>query len=91
MSVERRLGGVQHRVQYLHMTDEHPDPVLGEFLDHWRAARAETDRHLAPERAMPARDWAQRLADLLARERAWQEQYTRLLGFGSGGDFPESR
>jgi hypothetical protein len=61
------------------MVDEHQCPALSDFLDRWREARAETDRHLAPERAIPAPEWIEHLAGLLARERAWQEQYTRLL------------
>lgn len=48
-------------------------------------------RHLAG--AAPPVDvaWVQRLADLLATERSWQDQYTELVALGShDGRFPSS-
>ncbi|WP_345029375.1 hypothetical protein [Kutzneria kofuensis] len=36
--------------------------------------------------------WVQHLADLLATERSWQDQYTELIALGrAGGTFPSSQ
>jgi hypothetical protein len=73
------------------MSEEQAGPVLGPTLAEWRKAREETGRHL--ESAMPPMDvmWVQRLSDLLATERSWQDQYTALVALGSNdGRFPPS-
>lgn len=67
-------------------------PALGETLDEWLAARKDTEAHLADNKGAPlTKEWIRKLSDLLATERAWQDQYTELLGFGGVGEFPESR
>ncbi|HEX7307185.1 hypothetical protein [Lentzea sp.] len=74
------------------MTDAHGGPSLGPTLSEWINARGDTERHLAAAAASPVdAKWVQRLADLLATERSWQDQYTDLLALGSaGGHFPSS-
>lgn len=65
--------------------------MLGPTLSEWLRAREETRRHV--ESATPPVDtaWVQRMADLLATERSWQDQYTDLIGLGSqDGRFPPS-
>lgn len=65
--------------------------MIGPTLDEWIKARDETVRHLTT--ASPPVDelWVQRLADLLATERSWQDQYTDLIAIGrSDGRFPSS-
>lgn len=74
------------------MSDEQSGPSLEPTLSEWIKARAETERHLKAGGA-PSIDaeWAQQLADLLATERSWQDQYTDLIALGStGGRFPPS-
>ncbi|MFD1146699.1 hypothetical protein [Saccharothrix hoggarensis] len=73
------------------MAEESGGPVLAPTLANWLRAREETRQHLAG--ATPPIDaaWVQRLADLLATERSWQDQYTDLLALGSTGNrFPSS-
>jgi hypothetical protein len=73
------------------MSDEQGGPVLGPTLADWLSAREETKRHLLS--ATPPVDgaWVQRLADLLATERSWQDQYTGLVALGrNDGQFPPS-
>jgi hypothetical protein len=66
--------------------------VLGHTLAEWLNSRAETHRHLDTAAPPVDEDWVQRLADLLATERSWQDQYTELLALGrSGGKFPRSQ
>ncbi|WP_329792184.1 hypothetical protein V1227_09770 [Lentzea sp. DG1S-22] len=74
------------------MTDAQGGPSLGPTLSEWISARDETERHLAAAAGSPVdAKWVQRLADLLATERSWQDQYTDLLALGSaGGHFPSS-
>jgi hypothetical protein len=58
----------------------------------WLAAREETHAHVKSGALPVDEDWMQRLADLLATERSWQEQYTSLLGLGrTDGKFPPSQ
>jgi len=67
-------------------------PALGETLDGWLAARKDTEAHLTENEGAPVtREWIFKLSDLLTTERAWQDQYTELLGFGGVGKFPKSR
>jgi hypothetical protein len=70
-----------------------PDgPVLGPTLTGWLNAREQTNRHLGTTPPPVDEEWLQRLADLLAVERSWQDQYTELLALGrSGGKFPPSQ
>ncbi len=70
-----------------------PDgPVLGPTLAGWLSARDETRAHLSTARPPVDEAWVQRLADLLATERSWQDQYTDLLALGSSrGKFPPSQ
>jgi hypothetical protein len=73
------------------VSDDEGGPVLAPTLAEWLHAREETRRHLAT--AVPPVDavWVQRLADLLATERSWQDQYTGLIALGAGdGRFPPS-
>ncbi len=74
------------------MTDEHGGPSLQPTLSEWLKAREETARHLATGATPPVdAQWVQMLADLLATERSWQDQYTELIALGSaGGQFPSS-
>lgn len=74
------------------MSEDQAGPAVGPTLSEWRNARAETERHLAGGGTPPVSgEWVQRLADLLATERSWQDQYTGLLALGSsGGQFPSS-
>ncbi|WP_191299380.1 hypothetical protein [Lentzea cavernae] len=73
------------------MTDAQGGPTLGPTLSEWISAREETERHLAAAGSPVDVTWVQRLADLLATERSWQDQYTDLLALGSaGGHFPSS-
>ncbi len=63
------------------------EPTLAE----WLRARQETQRHIATAEVPVGGVWVQRLADLLATERSWQDQYTGLIGLGSrDGRFPPS-
>lgn len=74
------------------MPDEPDGPVLGPTLAEWLTAREETRQHLSTANAPVDEAWVQRLADLLATERSWQEQYTALLALGrSTGKFPPSQ
>ncbi|MBB5801649.1 hypothetical protein F4560_001417 [Saccharothrix ecbatanensis] len=73
------------------MAEQEGGPALAPTLAGWLKARDETARHLAG--ATPPLDatWVQRLADLLATERSWQDQYTDLVALGSAGNrFPSS-
>jgi hypothetical protein len=73
------------------MSEEQGGPAVVPTLSEWRKARAETERHLTTATPPVDADWVQRLADLLATERSWQDQYTELLALGSsGGQFPSS-
>ncbi|NGY61302.1 hypothetical protein G7043_20460 [Lentzea sp. NEAU-D13] len=74
------------------MTDEQGGPALQPTLSEWLKAREETARHLAKGATSPVdAQWVQLLADLLATERSWQDQYTDLIALGStGGHFPSS-
>jgi hypothetical protein len=74
------------------MSEEQGGPAVGPTLSEWRKAREETERHLATGATSPIdTTWVQRLSDLLATERSWQDQYTELLALGSsGGQFPTS-
>ncbi|WP_439657184.1 hypothetical protein ACSHWB_32965 [Lentzea sp. HUAS TT2] len=67
-------------------------PVLAPTLSEWLKAREETARHLAASTSRTVdEEWVQRLADLLATERSWQDQYTELVALGSSdGRFPTS-
>ncbi|MDX3658809.1 hypothetical protein PV646_15995 [Streptomyces sp. ID05-26A] len=67
-------------------------PALAPTLSEWFKAREETARHLTTGAARTVDEaWVQRLADLLATERSWQEQYTELVALGSSdGRFPTS-
>ncbi|GAA1308042.1 hypothetical protein GCM10009634_71720 [Saccharothrix xinjiangensis] len=66
--------------------------MLSPTLAEWRKAREETEQHLANGATPPVGvEWVQRLADLLATERSWQDQYTDLIALGSSdGRFPSS-
>jgi hypothetical protein len=57
-------------------------PVLGQTLAEWLGARNETMRHLQSVTPLVDAAWVQRLADLLATERSWQDQYTELIALG---------
>ncbi|GAB3875255.1 hypothetical protein ACFQ1S_12965 [Kibdelosporangium lantanae] len=73
------------------MSQDSDGPVLGTTLAEWLKAREETERHLA---TVPPHHvaWVQRLSDLLATERSWQDQYTDLLALGGDdGRFPSSK
>lgn len=71
------------------MTDEHPVPAIGQAKDNWLAARADTQRYLNPPTQQTVSDvWAQGLADLLAIEHGWEEEYTQLIGGGMRDGFP---
>ncbi len=74
------------------MSEEQAGPAIGPTLSEWRKAREETEQHLATGATPPvSAEWVQRLADLLATERSWQDQYTELIALGSsGGHFPSS-
>ncbi|KOV83308.1 hypothetical protein [Nocardia sp. NRRL S-836] len=74
------------------MSEQQGGPTLETTLSEWLKARDETARHLATGTARTVDDtWVQRLADLLATERSWQDQYTDLVALGSpGGRFPSS-
>jgi hypothetical protein len=71
--------------------DKSGGPTLEPTLVEWRRAREETHRHLAAA-TLPVDDsWVQQLADLLATERSWQDQYTALIALGAPeGRFPSS-
>lgn len=72
------------------MPEESGGPALGPTIAEWLKAREETNQHLTEE---PPHDvaWVQRLADLLATERSWQDQYVDLVALGSrDGRFPSS-
>jgi hypothetical protein len=71
------------------MTDQHSDPEIAQALENWLAARADTDQFLNPlTRPIITDTWAQGLADLLAIERGWEEQYTALIGGDMRDGFP---
>lgn len=74
------------------MSEEQGGPAVEPTLSEWRKARTETEQHLATGGTPPVdTEWVQRLSDLLATERSWQDQYTELLALGSsGGQFPSS-
>jgi hypothetical protein len=73
------------------MSVESDGPVLEPTLAEWLKAREETKRHLSGVKAPVDAAWVQRLSDLLATERSWQDQYTELVALGSdGGRFPSS-
>ncbi|MEU7479177.1 hypothetical protein AB0A63_24535 [Lentzea sp. NPDC042327] len=74
------------------MPEEQGGPALEPTLSEWLKARKETAGHLATGAPRTVDDnWVQRLADLLATERSWQDQYTDLVGLGSpDGRFPSS-
>jgi hypothetical protein len=73
------------------MSGEAGGPVLGPTLAEWLKAREETRQHLASAELPVDTAWVQRLADLLATEQSWQEQYTELIALGShDGRFPRS-
>lgn len=73
------------------MSEQQGGPAVGPTLSEWRKAREETERHLTTGTAPIDHEWVQRLSDLLATERSWQDQYTELLALGStGGQFPSS-
>jgi len=74
------------------MTDAAGGPVLGPTLAEWVKAREETRRHLLAGAPPVDEEWVQHLADLLATERSWQDQYTELIAIGrAGGSFPSSQ
>jgi hypothetical protein len=73
------------------MSEEQGGPALEPTLAEWHRARQETGRHLTSAVVPVDADWVQRLADLLATERSWQDQYTTLIALGSeDGRFPPS-
>jgi hypothetical protein len=74
------------------MSEQHGGPSLAPTLAEWFKARDETARHLATGSPGTVDEtWVQRLADLLATERSWQDQYTDLVALGSpDGRFPSS-
>ena len=74
------------------MPDDQGGPALGPTLSEWLNARQETAHHLAAGMIQTVdEEWVQRLADLLATERSWQDQYTALVALGSpDGRFPTS-
>jgi hypothetical protein len=74
------------------MSEEQGGPTLEPTLAEWLKAREETARHLATGAPRTVDEaWVQRLADLLATERSWQDQYTDLVALGSpDGNFPSS-
>lgn len=73
------------------MSGEAGGPVLEPTLAEWLKAREETRSHLASATPPVGLVWVQRLADLLATEQSWQEQYTDLIALGSrDGRFPRS-
>jgi len=73
--------------------DDAGGPALRPTLLDWLGAREDTLRHLKSEPPDTQVDeaWVQRLADLLATERSWQDQYTALIALGAqDGRFPPS-
>lgn len=73
------------------MSEERGGPVLEPTLAEWLKAREETRRHLGSATLPVNATWVQRLADLLATERSWQDQYTELIALGrNDGRFPSS-
>jgi hypothetical protein len=74
------------------MSEDAGGPALEPTLSEWLKAREETARHLATRSERTVGDaWVQRLSDLLATERSWQDQYTDLVALGSqDGRFPPS-
>jgi hypothetical protein len=74
------------------MPEDEGGPALTPTLAEWLKAREETARHLASGAEQTVdEEWVQRLADLLATERSWQDQYTELVALGSqDGRFPTS-
>ncbi len=67
----------------LPVSEEQGGPVLGVTEAEWLNAREETMRHLRSAATPVDQAWVQRLADLLATERSWQDQYTDLVALGS--------
>ena len=74
------------------MPEDEGGPALAPTLAEWLKAREETARHLASGAKRTVDEpWVQKLADLLATERSWQDQYTELVALGSlDGRFPPS-
>ena len=73
------------------VSEEQAGPALEPTLAEWLKARDETRRHLASSTPPVDAGWVQRLADLLATERSWQDQYTELIALGSHNSrFPPS-
>jgi hypothetical protein len=73
------------------MAEESDEPVLAPTLSEWLKARDDTQQHLATLVPPVQTAWVQRLADLLATERSWQDQYTDLIALHSqDGRFPSS-
>jgi len=73
------------------MTEQAGGPALEPTMSEWLKARDETGRHLAASVPPVDTAWVQRLADLLATEQSWQDQYTDLIALGSrDGRFPPS-
>ncbi|WP_086661995.1 hypothetical protein [Lentzea kentuckyensis] len=74
------------------MPEDQGGPALEPTLSEWLKAREETARHLTAGAGQTVdEEWVQRLADLLATERSWQDQYTALVALGSAdGRFPSS-
>lgn len=71
--------------------DRSGGPTLEPTLVEWLRAREETHRHLASATPPVGDLWVQQLADLLATERSWQDQYTALIALGAPkGRFPSS-
>ena len=65
--------------------------MLTTTLAEWLKARDETRHHLDVATPPVDPEWVQRLADLLATERSWQDQYTELIALGTNdGRFPSS-
>jgi hypothetical protein len=65
------------------MSQEQGGPVLVSTLAEWLNAREETRRHLQSAKPPVNAAWVQGLADLLATERSWQDQYTELIALGT--------
>ncbi|MFD4675277.1 hypothetical protein ACFWNN_36500 [Lentzea sp. NPDC058450] len=74
------------------MPEDAGGPALEPTLSEWLRAREETAGHLSAGSPDTVDDtWVQRLSDLLATERSWQDQYTDLVALGSlDGRFPPS-
>jgi hypothetical protein len=78
-----RWGAVASRTRYGDgVSEEQAGPALEPTLAEWLKARDETRRHLDSSTPPVDAAWVQRLADLLATERSWQDQYTELIALG---------